>query len=576
MKKALLLLFVLMICSTLAYSLDLYYDGKYFIQDGINASDITINGSVATNNTALNWDAYIPYETRTSCFYRTFKPYYGTHSIECRTSYGSEYALHNANSTFEGLFHLRIFVNRTRIQDYARISFIGTNDSSNRFMAEYRDGTSSTNWAYYDQCKGSHFVCDENTIPIIDGWNELILNWTDNGTRQHLYINDELCHIGDCIRGIAKFQYGVDPNAYDVYIDDVYLLNGEAPEAPNQAPTVSIDSPSDGSTEPYYLTAEYTPDDSDSLSLNCTLYLNGILNDTTTGVSLGSTNYFNVTGMEDGTYQYEINCTDGELVGSSGVQTYTMDTINPIITVLSPSNQTTVDLAGQFYLNITGENIALGKLNYSITNSTGDEHFSNQAESAGTTYLSFNDTIDLSSSGLAEGEVLSIMIFLEDLANNSATAYYQVTTNSCTYSCTSFDDCEPDISGGIKDCLAVNETVVCNYTGDYSEYQGSCNYCTKTETTVLGECISDSQTVTYVLTNNETCCGLTGNTDDCTVTNATTQNCGYLQSYGAADAPETILDIIIGVGVFLVGMVTVIGLVLLGSWALSHFRRRSR
>lgn len=154
--------------------------------------------------------------------------------------------------------------------------------------------------------------------------------------------------------------------------------------------------------------------------------------------------------------------------------------------------------------------------------------------------------------------------------NNSncswAPSNYSITIANCTYECSVFDSCYPDITGGLKNCTAVNETDECVYAGDYSEFNGTtwCNYCTMEEQIVRGVCINDTYRQNdYVLTNNETCCALTGNNTDCTVTASYNSSCGYAKQYDAGEVAEVTTDMIVGVFAVFFSFVGIIALVLL-------------
>ncbi len=145
-----------------------------------------------------------------------------------------------------------------------------------------------------------------------------------------------------------------------------------------------------------------------------------------------------------------------------------------------------------------------------------------------------------------------------------ASSNFTLSIINCTYECTSFESCYPDITGGLQNCTIVNETGECIYAGDYTEYQEQCNYCTLEELVSRGDCINDTYRQNdYDLTNNETCCALTGNNTDCTVSDSYNSSCGYAKQYDSGEAAEVGTDLIVGIGVGLFSFVVIIALVLL-------------
>ncbi len=161
------------------------------------------------------------------------------------------------------------------------------------------------------------------------------------------------------------------------------------------------------------------------------------------------------------------------------------------------------------------------------------------------------------------------------LYNDGGISYSEVIPECDYVICTNYISCQPDITGGYQNCTTVNETGECVYSGNYSEFQVWCNYCTKEESTASGECDFDTglRPITYQLTNNETCCGLTGNSTDCNVTAPYTEACGYVQSYGAGEISETAFDILIGTIAVIFAFSGIIALVLIFVWASKKWKR---
>ncbi|MBN1503413.1 hypothetical protein JW930_07780 [Candidatus Woesearchaeota archaeon] len=83
----------------------------------------------------------------------------------------------------------------------------------------------------------------------------------------------------------------------------------------------------------------YTP--SDNLDMNCSLYINNILNQTNSSINNGTMNNFTVAGIKDGTYTWNINCTDAALNSNvSETRTLHVDANPPGIIYVSPTPET--------------------------------------------------------------------------------------------------------------------------------------------------------------------------------------------------------------------------------------------
>ncbi len=180
-----------------------------------------------------------------------------------------------------------------------------------------------------------------------------------------------------------------------------------------------------------------------------------------------------------------------------------------------------------------------------------------------------NESFDISGSGnMNPFGIVQDGTYFWIVSDSSDLVYKYYMEGSCIYECTLFDSCYPDITGGLKNCTAVDEDEECNYTGDYTEFQESCNYCTLEEEISRGECINDSYRVnTYLLLNNATCCALTGNNTDCNETDSYNSSCGYAKQYDSGEASEVGADLVVGIGVGLFSFVTLIALILLVLWA---------
>ena len=106
-------------------------------------------------------------------------------------------------------------------------------------------------------------------------------------------------------------------------------------------PLVTLNYPAQNSYAPTgNITFNYTPEDATGIQ-NCTIYLDGISNQTITAIDNLVPNYVNITGITQGTHQWNVTCYDNSTQknkGVSSVHTFIVDMINPAVTLNSPSN----------------------------------------------------------------------------------------------------------------------------------------------------------------------------------------------------------------------------------------------
>lgn len=139
--------------------------------------------------------------------------------------------------------------------------------------------------------------------------------------------------------------------------------------------------------------------------------------------------------------------------------------------------------------------------------------------------------------------------------------------------CITYDVCQPDVSGGLQDCIAVNETEECVYTGDYTEFQSSCDYCTPIlDTNVFcagwsGTCPTNY--TEYCLDINNTCYDETGASSD--IYGVVTRGC--VGTYGSGEIVEVIMDNIIGIMIVIFSLISIIALALIFAWVVKKWKK---
>jgi hypothetical protein len=154
--------------------------------------------------------------------------------------------------------------------------------------------------------------------------------------------------------------------------------------------------------------------DNISTTLNCSLYLDGVLNQTNSSTQNGTDTTFSVTGIPDGLHNWSVSCKDGvNNTGTSQTWFFTVDTTNPTITIQSPTNTTygvdTVDL------------------NYTVADNIGVDSCWYTLDGGAATPLA--SCTNSSLGPLADGNH-NVTVYVNDTANNmnSSTVYFTIDT----------------------------------------------------------------------------------------------------------------------------------------------------
>jgi hypothetical protein len=163
------------------------------------------------------------------------------------------------------------------------------------------------------------------------------------------------------------------------------------------------------------------------------------------------------------------------------------------------------------------------------------------------------------------------------------TISFQEYNTSCVENWTaSYTPC----SIGDNQTLIYTDDNNCGTFGDLPIDNGTisaCNYCTlqyHVENSYNSTCIGqgDSYDVLYFLDNYGTCCNLTGKFEDCEdfPTSLFGVDCGLgyqVGQYEADDIPAVTIDFATGLGIFLISMISIIGIVLILKFGKELLRR---
>jgi hypothetical protein len=214
-------------------------------------------------------------------------------------------------------------------------------------------------------------------------------------------------------------------------------------------PAYSIDEDVYTSNNPEFFCIYVT--DADSDTMNCSLYINGSVDDTKN--SLSSTNTYcyekDMSLISDGNYTWYWNCTDGNEIGLSSSPAsawwFVYDSINPTVSYTIPEN-TTLDF--NFSLNVTDVNFA----NITVIDTCGGSQSFNDASvnvsidalscSYGSQTVSFL-AYDLSGRNSSTSDIFFKLAYLnitaEDYSSVAVNGYY-IYVDGVLYGNTSTDE----------------------------------------------------------------------------------------------------------------------------------------
>ena len=112
----------------------------------------------------------------------------------------------------------------------------------------------------------------------------------------------------------------------------------------NTKPAVRLDAPANDTWRNASVAFVYTPNDVTTNIANCSLRINGTINQSNASISKGIENIFANVVLGDGIYRWDVNCTDsaGNNNSNGTFRIIKIDTIAPIITLIDPPNDTSV------------------------------------------------------------------------------------------------------------------------------------------------------------------------------------------------------------------------------------------
>ncbi len=133
-------------------------------------------------------------------------------------------------------------------------------------------------------------------------------------------------------------------------------------------PSVILNSPpADSQSNTTSVTFNFTATDDFGAVLNCSIFIDNVLNDTNDSVLNGTATVFPVSGFAQGLHSWRVECGDGN--GNTGVsvtRNFTIDTTSPSVSMQRPQNQS-YNVTTGLPLNFTAtDNIGIGSCWYKL------------------------------------------------------------------------------------------------------------------------------------------------------------------------------------------------------------------
>ncbi len=210
---------------------DYYWDGTYYITDGLNIADIALNGNQAYDDdliTSYGWSILAAVSSPT---YQNTQVSLGDVSMFIYNTGSSPWGPAQANydmpdnASWVGMYSYKIYLDSGTGNKYLRLY----PTTGNTATISKDTLTSSTHFGFIDG--GSWTLCDENSIAIsADNWNNVTWDAT-SGIDTVAYINGQMCHNFTGNVGLAQitFEHHGDRGAGQFWVDEMWLSNGERP-----------------------------------------------------------------------------------------------------------------------------------------------------------------------------------------------------------------------------------------------------------------------------------------------------------------------------------------------------------
>jgi hypothetical protein len=128
--------------------------------------------------------------------------------------------------------------------------------------------------------------------------------------------------------------------------------------------------------------------------MNCSLYLDGSLNQTNPSAANGTQAAFLISGIADGGHNWSVQCADGAAnANTSGTRAFTIDTINPSISMAAPASGSHLNTS-YIAINASASDTNLKNITIYLYNSTGDLVNSSFTNASGSLFANFTGLPD--------------------------------------------------------------------------------------------------------------------------------------------------------------------------------------
>lgn len=362
------------------------------------------------------------------------------------------------NSNLDGLNYEAIFFmdNTDFSGDYIFISLNEDYYSNGYLLSRMYASTACS-----DEVASNHLYQHDG----FTGYNHTFsINKLENGT--FLFFMDGVFNYSyNTACNISNFKIMLFSRSHNSFIEDFMI---DYPYYP-VINVITLVSPLDQLISNQKLIVEYNI----TKDTNCSIYINGQINQTDAAVENGTTQTFNISDMDnDGAYQYYISC--GDAVSEN--RTYFYHAGSPIINIISPVNLSSQINNDTLILEGFVTDLNLLEVNQTIKNSTNDILYMNLSGllANGTTFYSLDNIINIS---IWENGTYTYLVTAVDNASNTAFKEIIFTKSVCvpSYSCLTFSACN---LSNVSACNSVFDTNFCGipFTGNNSDFDVSCVY----------------------------------------------------------------------------------------------------
>jgi len=213
---------------------------------------------------------------------------------------------------------------------------------------------------------GTNTTVANRTVNMTNSTNGLLSNATTNAVG----LVDLNATLNATTFGIGNFSVATNPSqAIGLLTDTPVILELSDADAPN----VTLVSPANRSifTSGLLIELTYRANDTTSGLANCSLILDGALNQTATNPPEDTNNTF-IVNVVQGNHTWQVNCTDNSAqanVGSSEVRTFIVDSTPPTIVFVppTPANGTISNFSR--IINVTANDTNLDTIQISVNGS---------------------------------------------------------------------------------------------------------------------------------------------------------------------------------------------------------------